>query len=42
MGSGQTAIAALNNDRQYIGYELNPDYAELTQQRINKLSEEKG
>ncbi len=39
MGSGQTAIAALNNERNYIGYELNPDYAELTKKRISELQD---
>ena len=32
-------IAAINNDRHYIGYELNPEYAELTKKRIAKLQE---
>lgn len=34
MGSGQTAIAALNNQRNYVGYEINPEYIRLAEERI--------
>ena len=34
MGSGTTAFVALLNDRQYLGCELNPEYAELQKRRI--------
>ncbi|MEN8241874.1 MAG: site-specific DNA-methyltransferase [Chloroflexota bacterium] len=34
IGSGQTAIAALNNQRNYVGYEINPEYIELAKKRI--------
>jgi len=34
MGSGTTAQVALQHDRQYIGCELNPAYADLQQERI--------
>ena len=34
MGSGQTAIAALQAGRSYVGYEQNPDYAALAERRI--------
>ena len=34
MGSGTTAIVAANNNRQYIGFELNSEYASLAEQRI--------
>lgn len=34
MGSGSTAIACLNTDRKYIGFELNKDYFELASKRI--------
>ncbi len=34
MGSGTTAVAAIINQRQYIGIELSPEYIELAQQRI--------
>jgi DNA modification methylase len=34
MGSGTTAQVALQQGRQYLGCELNPDYASLQQERI--------
>ena len=34
MGSGTTAIACLNTDRQYIGFELEKDYYNIAQDRI--------
>ena len=34
MGSGTTAIACLNTDRQYIGFELDEDYYNIAQDRI--------
>ncbi len=34
MGSGTTAQVALQHGRQYLGCELNPDYASLQQERI--------
>ena len=36
MGSGTTAIACLNTDRQYIGFELDEDYYNIAQDRIKK------
>ncbi len=36
MGSGQTAIAALNLKRHYVGYELNAEYVSLANTRIMK------
>ena len=36
IGSGTTAIAAINTNRQYIGIELNDDYYELAKNRINQ------
>ena len=36
MGSGQTAIAALQSQRHFVGYETNPDYVALANQRIEK------
>ena len=36
MGSGQTAIAASRSDRHFIGYEVDPKYAELANQRIKE------
>jgi site-specific DNA-methyltransferase (adenine-specific) len=34
MGSGSTALAALKAGRRYIGYETNPEYVKLAEQRI--------
>ena len=34
MGSGTTAIAALETKRHYVGYEIDPEYAALARQRI--------
>lgn len=36
MGSGTTAAVAIEQGRQYIGCELNPDYKTLQDERINK------
>ena len=36
MGSGTTAVVARNNERQYIGCELNSEYAELAEKRIEE------
>lgn len=36
LGSGTTAIVALNNDREYIGIELNPNYVEMAKCRLSK------
>ena len=38
MGSGTTAAVALQHGRQYLGCELNPEYALLQQERINKAT----
>jgi DNA modification methylase len=37
MGSGQTALAALKTGRHYIGYELNQEYAALSEARIQRF-----
>ena len=34
MGSGQTALAALNTGRHYVGYEIDLQYVELAERRI--------
>ena len=34
MGSGTTAISALNHGRQYIGIELSPEYCDMANKRI--------
>lgn len=37
LGSGTTAAVAVKNGREYIGIELNPEYAELSKERIRRL-----
>jgi site-specific DNA-methyltransferase (adenine-specific) len=36
MGSGQTAIAAVQAGRHYVGYEISEEYARLAERRIRK------
>ena len=38
MGSGAHAIAALQNHRKFIGYEIEKKYFEMARQRIEKES----
>ncbi|MHB8069828.1 MAG: DNA-methyltransferase [Desulfobaccales bacterium] len=40
MGSGQSAIAAIQGNRQYVGYEVNPDYVRLAEKRIDQFKKE--
>ncbi|PJH69224.1 cytosine methyltransferase, partial [Salmonella enterica subsp. enterica serovar Typhimurium] len=40
MGSGTTAIACLNTDRQYIGFELDEDYYNIAQDRIKNHTQQ--
>ncbi len=39
MGSGTTAIAAIKNNRNFIGYEINEEYINLANNRILNLKE---
>jgi len=36
MGSGTTAIACINTNRNYIGFELDKHYCEIANERIRK------
>jgi hypothetical protein len=36
MGSGTTAQVAIENGRQYLGCELNPEYEKIQKERIAK------
>jgi len=36
IGSGTTAIAAIENNRNYIGIDLSPEYCEMARKRIDK------
>lgn len=40
MGSGTTAIAAINTNRNYIGFELDKEYYDISLERIKKHKEE--
>lgn len=40
MGSGTTAIACINTNRNYIGFELNEDYYNISLDRIKKHTED--
>ena len=40
MGSGTTAIACLNTNRNFIGFELDKDYFDIANERINKHKQE--
>jgi adenine-specific DNA-methyltransferase len=37
LGSGSTAEAAIMNDRDVVGFEINPDYVRLAGKRIDRL-----
>ena len=37
MGSGTTAMVAKQNNRNYIGFELNPEYIKIAEKRINSI-----
>ena len=37
MGSGTTAVVGLKNNRRFVGYEIQPEYVEITQQRLSSL-----
>ncbi len=34
MGSGSTAIAALKSERKYVGYDVDPEYIKIAEERI--------
>ncbi len=37
MGSGTTAVAAIQTGRRYVGYEINRDYIRMTEERLKNL-----
>ena len=41
MGSGSTAIACVNTKRNFIGFEINKDYFDVSQKRIKERMVEK-
>ena len=42
MGSGTTAVAAINTNRKFIGFELDKHYCDIANERIQKTLAEKG
>jgi DNA modification methylase len=40
MGSGSTAIAALQGNRPYLGYEIEPEYVQLAVKRLSQFRRE--
>jgi site-specific DNA-methyltransferase (adenine-specific) len=36
IGSGTTAVAAVETDRHYVGYDLSPEYLEIAERRIQE------
>jgi len=34
IGSGSTAIAALKSERKYVGYDIDPEYVKICEERI--------
>jgi len=40
MGSGTTALVALQNRRNFIGFELNPEYIKIAYERIAKTTQQ--
>ena len=41
MGSGTTAIACINTNRNYIGFELDKHYCDIANERVQKGMQEK-
>lgn len=41
MGSGSTGVAALNTGREFIGIEMNENYFDIAQNRLNQIAKEK-
>jgi DNA modification methylase len=37
MGSGTTAVACHMTDRNYIGFELNQEYIDITKKRLEEI-----
>ncbi|WP_185819941.1 DNA-methyltransferase [Salibacterium salarium] len=39
MGSGTTAVAALRTNRNFVGFELEPEYVQIANQRLESLAD---
>ena len=42
MGSGTTAVAALETNRKYIGYEIKKEYVQFARKRVKEKSKQEG
>lgn len=42
LGSGSTGVACVNTNRKFIGFELDPDYFKIAEERINQAAEKGG
>jgi DNA modification methylase len=40
LGSGTTAVACVETNRRYIGFEINPEYYQIAVDRLNGLSQQ--
>ena len=40
MGSGSTGVACIQENRHFVGIELNPDYAAIADRRIRAAQQE--
>ncbi|GIK09379.1 MAG: methyltransferase [Anaerolineaceae bacterium] len=40
MGSGSTAIAALKSERKYVGYDVDPEYIKIAEERIEPYKQQ--
>lgn len=40
IGSGSTAVAAVRNDRRYVGYDTDPEYVTLANERVQAARDE--
>lgn len=40
MGSGTTAVACIKLRRNYVGFEINPEYCKIVKERIKKIKSE--
>lgn len=42
MGSGSAGVAAINTGRKFIGYELDPKFFDIAQERLIKAVDQRG
>jgi site-specific DNA-methyltransferase (adenine-specific) len=41
IGSGSTAVAAVNCQRHFVGYEIDPNYVAICKERIARINSQK-